>query len=168
VRIRRPDLSARRAILEQAAAVRGLDLSPADVDSLAKKECSTPAQLLGRLANHANSADPHVLADLAVEHNQAQQRVALRHLLAVTARYFGIAQATLTSKSRRASLVQARSVVVHLARRLTDLSYAEIGRVLGGRDHSTIMHADQRFGERLASDPAMQQAVDELDRLVGD
>jgi chromosomal replication initiator protein len=62
--------------------------------------------------------------------------------------------------------VLARNIVVHLARRHTTLSYAEIGRALGGRDHTTIMHADRRLPEQLSLDPSIQQTLDELDRLV--
>jgi chromosomal replication initiator protein len=99
---------------------------------------------------------------IAAQDDQA----ALKQIIAVTARYFTITQAALTGPSRRTSLVLARNVVVHLARHLTGLSYAEIGRALGGRDHTTIMHADRRLADQLLHDPAVQQSVDELDRLV--
>lgn len=91
----------------------------------------------------------------------------LKQLLALTARYFNLTQAALTGPIRRTSLVEARNAFVHLARRHTPASFAEIGRALGNRDHTTIMHADRRLAERLAGDPALQQTIDELDRLVG-
>ncbi|MCC6492003.1 MAG: hypothetical protein IT424_03170, partial [Pirellulales bacterium] len=90
----------------------------------------------------------------------------LKQIIALTARYFGVTQAALAGPSRRSSLVQARNIVVHLARRLTDLSYADIGRGLGGRDHTTVMHADRRVADLLDRDPTTQQAVEELDRLL--
>ncbi|WP_428307312.1 helix-turn-helix domain-containing protein [Lacipirellula sp.] len=90
----------------------------------------------------------------------------LKQIIAVTARYFSITQAALTGPARRASLVEARNIAVYLARRLTSLSYADIGRGLGGRDHTTIMHAERRLAERITHDPVTQQAVDELDRLL--
>jgi chromosomal replication initiator protein len=166
VRLRKPALAARRAILTQATAARGVELSPAELDSLATKECSTAAELLGRLATHEN---PGVHAGGAGGGGRMKmaELASLKHILAVTARYFGLTQAAISSKSRRTSLVQARNVVVHLARRMTDLSYTEIGRALGGRDHTTIMHADQHLAERLATDPATQHDVEELGRLVG-
>jgi chromosomal replication initiator protein len=64
-------------------------------------------------------------------------------------------------------LVLARNIVVHFARRLTDLSYAEIGRALGGRDHTTVMHADRRLAEQIGGDARIQQIVEELERLLG-
>jgi chromosomal replication initiator protein len=171
--MRRPELAARRAILAQAATARGVELSAAELDVLAEKECSTPAQLLGRLASYENLGGAPGEVPARSDGRQREQLKsaelrALKHILGVTARFFGLTQAAITSKSRRTSLVQARNIVVHLARRMTDLSYTEIGRALGGRDHTTIMHADRRLAECLATDPATQQAVDELDRLVGD
>jgi chromosomal replication initiator protein len=186
VRINRPDLVTRRALLAQTAAARGLALESAELDRLAQKDCGTPAQLLGRLAqarqtsgslplegragegaapgtrsNHASAPEGGEQKNHSV-HNLAP----VKHILAVTARYFGVTQAALTGPSRRKSLVQARNIIVYLARQLSDLSYADIGRALGNRDHTTIMHADRRLAEALATDSAVQQAVDELDRIV--
>jgi chromosomal replication initiator protein len=209
VRLRRPEFATRRAILSQAAAARGLALDPAQLDQLAKKECATPAQLLGRLTALQNkvpdslplegmgapsTVDPKspvrrsdrsrsngegVGAETNSDHaspnpfpSRAGERrnslhARLKQILALAARYFGLTQAALTGPSRRTSLVEARNVIVHLARRHTTASYAEIGRTLGNRDHTTIMHADRRLAERLPTDPATQRAVDELDRLLG-
>ena len=55
---------------------------------------------------------------------------------------------------------------MYLARRLTSLSYADIGRGLGHRDHTTIMHAERRLTERLAHDPVTQQAVQGLSQAA--
>ena len=55
---------------------------------------------------------------------------------------------------------------VYLARRLTPLSYGEIGRRLCNRDHTTIMHAERRLAEAIAQDPAARQAIDELERIL--
>ncbi len=193
VRIERPGLAARRAILAQAATVRGWQLNDEAIARLAEADCTTPSQLLGRLnasmaqhaefsaplsstergegsddsggyALHSSPQIPRPASDGRASSVDAHAR--LKHIVAVAARYFGVTQAAITSKSRRSSLVEARNVIVYLTRRTTDLSYAEIGRVLGGRDHTTIMHADRRLAERLAVDPALEQSITELERLL--
>lgn len=166
VRFQRPQRAARRAILAQAAAARGVSVNVEQLDSLAARDCSTPAQVLGRLAQFENGAGAAVLPPDATIEQHPAGAVSLKLVLAVTARYFNVTQAALTGPSRRASLVEARNVVVHLARRLTGLSYAAIGRGLGGRDHTTIMHADRRMAERVAADPAIYRAVDDLEKLL--
>ncbi|HYO24098.1 MAG TPA: DnaA/Hda family protein [Lacipirellulaceae bacterium] len=189
IRINRPDLPARRALLAQFAAARGLDLASDRLDCLAQKECGAAGQLLGRLAlaeqsltrqssathgpathgaaSHGPSGVPGGPADSAGSSLPTHQGAApVKHILAVTARYFGLSQSALTGPSRRRSLVQARNMVVYLARRHTDLSYADIGRALGNRDHTTIMHADRRLADQLASDAETEQTLANLDRII--
>jgi len=182
VRLKRPNLAARRAILQLAAYARGVDISENELARLSQREVSSAAELLGRFSSSRSSAGSHAAGGEpglgamtpspspspqgGGEQSAQDERSHLKQIIAVTARYFTVTQAALTGPSRRTSLVEARNVAVHLARRLTSLSYAEIGRGLGGRDHTTIMHADRRLGERLAHDPLTQQAVNELDRLL--
>jgi chromosomal replication initiator protein len=171
VRLQRPGLAAREAILRTAANARGVLVEDVQLAQLARREATTPAELLGRLTSSGPlSLRVRAEASTSAAHEQPTaertQTDQLKHIIAVTARYFTVTQAALTGPSRRTSLVQARNIIVHLARQLTDLSYAEIGRQLGGRDHTTIMHADRRLAEQREHDPAIQQALDELDRLV--
>ena len=189
VRLQRPSLAARRAILQLAGSARGIMLTDAELGRLAQREAGSPAELIGRVALMKSSgslplegatstiasgdraqavvhaqhrADEVLGTDSNHQHDFAQ----LKQIIAVTARFFSITQAALIGPSRRTSLVEARNIAVYLARRLTALSYADIGRGLGHRDHTTIMHAERRLTERLSHDPVTQQAVDELDRLL--
>ncbi len=166
VRFQSPERGARRAILANASAARGLEVSPEQLDVLAARDCGTPAQLLGRLAELKNFSADGASSPAVTLQPRPTVNVNLKQILAVTARYFNVTQAAITGPSRRSSLVEARNVVVHLARRLTSLSYAAIGRGLGGRDHTTIMHADRRMADRVASDPTVYQAIDELERVL--
>ena len=186
VRLQRPSLAARRAILQLAASARGIMLTDAELGRLAQREAGSPAELIGRVA-HLNSSGSLPLAGRAGEGGGTHSPVAtptpqggggqsgsdgredfaqLKQIIAVTARFYSLTQAALIGPSRRTSLVEARNITVYLARRLTTLSYADIGRGLGHRDHTTIMHAERRLTERLAHDPVTQQAVDEIDRLL--
>ena len=169
VRLQRPSLAARRAILQLAASARGIMLTDAELGRLAQREAGSPAELIGRVA--ASAKPRPVVAEPAAEHNRPpsdsrEDFAQLKQIIAVTARFFSITQAALIGPSRRTSLVEARNIAVYLARRLTTLRYADIGRGLGHRDHTTIMHAERRLTERLSHDPVTQQAVDELDRLL--
>jgi chromosomal replication initiator protein len=162
VRIQRPGLAARKALLQAAAERRGTPLADEQLDRLARREVGSTAELLGRLARF----DAHGETPNEAPASGARDHALLKQIIAVTSRYFAVTQAALVGPSRRSSLVAARNAAVHLARRLTPLSYADIGRALGGRDHTTIMHAERRLAESLPHDPAAQQALDELDRLL--
>jgi len=90
----------------------------------------------------------------------------LKQIIAIVARYFSLTQAALCSSARRKSLVYARSIVVFLARRLTDHSYARIGESLGRRDHTTIIHAYRTLKKQLTTDARTQQDIEELKRIL--
>ena len=64
----------------------------------------------------------------------------LREIIAVVARHQNVPQKQLKSSSRRQSIVFARAIAIYLARELAGASYEQIGRALGGRDHTTIIH----------------------------
>lgn len=161
VRLQRPGLAARQTIVRLAAGAKRAALADEQLSRLAAREVAAPAALIGAVAEICSAATAAEIAAVSAEHAPS-----LKQIIAVAARYFGVTQSALTGPSRRSSLVYARNIVVHLARRLTRLSYADIGRALGGRDHTTAMHADRRLAEQLARDPATQEAIEELDRLL--
>lgn len=101
-----------------------------------------------------------------LEKRKAAQAPQLREIIRVVARYHQVPLKMLTSSSRQAGVVAARATAIYLARTLTDSSYERIGSLLGGRDHTTIMHSHRRTTDRLAHEPALRQAVEELTRLL--
>ena len=62
-----------------------------------------------------------------------------------TAEYFGVTIDDLTGSSRSRVLVTARQIAMYLCRELTDLSLPKIGQTFGGRDHTTVMHAERKI-----------------------
>ena len=85
----------------------------------------------------------------------------------MAARYYSMPLRQLRSSSRKAPVVLARAVTIYLARQLTPLSYDEIGRYLGGRDHTTVMHNYNRINKRMPTDRALRSAIDDLLRRLG-
>jgi len=77
---------------------------------------------------------------------------------AVAAR-FGVRLTVVRGPSRRASVVEARHLAMHLARSFTGASFAVIGTYFGGRDPATVRHACKAAAERIHADPALAAAV---------
>ena len=75
---------------------------------------------------------------------------------------FGISRAELVGSTRAATPVRARQVAIFLTRELTDLSLPQIGRLYGGRDHSTVLNSVRRVEAGVAEDPALAGRVDDL------
>ena len=72
----------------------------------------------------------------------------------------------LQSKRRSQSITVPRQICMYLARRLTKHSLEEIGGHLGGRDHTTVMHACSKISELQKSDPKMQALLGELTKRI--
>lgn len=157
VQLRPPGIEARQEILQLASAAQ---FDSDQLNDLAKKTEGPVPQLFRALA------ELQLASETGRETSDLRPPIPLKQLIAVVARYFLLTQAVLHSPSRRKSLVHARSVVIHLARNLTDLSYAQIGHGLGGRDHTTIMHAHRNIQRLLAEDPVTQQAIEQLQRIL--
>lgn len=87
-------------------------------------------------------------------------RVLMSDIIAETAHVFGVTVEDLKGTDRTVKYVYPRHVCGYLGKRLTSLSYPQIGRALGGRDHSTIIHAYHRTEERAARDPEFAAYVD--------
>lgn len=160
-----PGESARRTLLTAAANRRGMALSDQQIRDLAHRNDGSPARVIATLAKAelkqklpADHRDQSNLQDSAAP--------TMKQIAAVVARYFNVTQTALTSPSRRKSLVYARCVATYLARRLTKLSYAEIGQGLGGRDHTTVIHGENRIAEQLGHDPTTQETIDQLLRIL--
>lgn len=85
----------------------------------------------------------------------AQPRPSLARVLAATARHHGLSVDSLIGPSRSRTVSQARSLAMYLARQLTQRSFAEIGRVCGGRDHTTALHGNRIAAARIAADPVV-------------
>jgi chromosomal replication initiator protein len=75
---------------------------------------------------------------------------------------FGISRAELVGSTRAATPLRARQVAIYLTRELTDLSLPQIGRLYGGRDHSTVLNSIKRVEARCGEDPALATRVEKL------
>ncbi len=81
---------------------------------------------------------------------------------------FGVTREELLSAARNSRLAWARQVAMYLARRHTGASLPAIGERFGGRNHTTVMYACRKAGERLAADPAAQALVHDLERRLAE
>jgi len=102
-----------------------------------------------------------VLADLLSE-NQPRP-ITPQLILEETAKQFGFTVEEIISKHRQRPLVTARQIAMYVMRELTDLSYPNIAREFGGRDHTTVIHAVEKIGSLMSKD---RQIYDQVTRLM--
>jgi chromosomal replication initiator protein len=166
--VQAPDLETRIAILRSKTGGHGVDV-PADVlEFIASKVQSNIRELEGSLNRVLAYASLHrrsIDVDLAAEALQvvlADNRGSLltpEVVLQAVARYFGVSQDDLRGKSRERKYVLPRQVGMYLLREDARLSLADVGHLLGGRDHSTVLHGVHSVQSALESDTRMRGDV---------
>jgi chromosomal replication initiator protein len=171
-----PGFDVRRAILEKRARHDGVEVSAEVLDEIAHCVTSSVRALEGaliRVVAYASlrgepptaTAARRVLARLGAK--EAQRVSSITEILDATAQEFGVARHQMLARDRRQPVAAARHVAMYLARELTDHSLPEIGRGIGNRNHTTVIHAVNRISLALGQDPALRQAVDNLRLRLG-
>ena len=124
---------------------------------------------LQHLAEERCSGPALTDAILLINQERGARKPTLSQITKKVARHFNVRTSDLKSASRRQWVVRARGIAFYLARQLTEDSFQRLGQQLGGRDHSTVMHACRRIESLLESDPAIAATVVRLRRdIVGD
>lgn len=173
-RIDPPTYETRIAILKKKANLRGFAISDDIVEYIAQKVQANIRELEGALtiiyavAKASNEPVTLNLAKQALGEQIAatEKQINITTIISVVTRHFGIRLADLQSKKRSQSIAMPRQICMYLARSLTRHSLEEIGGHLGGRDHTTVMHACSKIAELEQSDPKTKAELAELIRQI--
>ena len=169
--IRKPELTTRRVLLSRIADEHGIALSPFVADEiLNNRNTETVPQLTSVLLelNHTLEAPvDQAAARRVLDRRNDHLRLRPRQIINQVARSFHIKSSELVGTSRRQSTVRARGVAVYLVRQLTGISFEQLGRNFGGRDHTTMLHAYRRTRTLLQTDPLMNQAMHDVTQRLG-
>ena len=85
-------------------------------------------------------------------------------ILEKVCQHFGVSRQSVFSKSRKRDLVQVRQVSMYLAQKYTRMPASRIGQLIGGRDHSTVLHSCTAIEQRLSVDKAFGEEVSSIER----
>ena len=167
--IQPPDLETRIAILQHKAANQGTVISPEVIEFLAQRIQSNIRELEGSLnrimaytrltrAPLTTEVAEQVLRDTVLEgaHRSTPNP---NVIIKAVAQYFDFTRKDLESKKRDRHLVTVRQIAMYLLREETHLSLSEIGHLLGGRDHSTIVHGYQKMATDINADTQLRRNV---------
>lgn len=165
-----PDMATRLTVLRRLAREAGLETPDRDaLAELARRIDANVRRLHGALTKvlaHASlTAKPlsaELIAELIPSAAPSPGPSAVELIQQRVAAAFGISRAELVGSSRAATPLRARQVAILLTREATDLSLPQIGRLYGGRDHSTVLNSLRRAEAGLATDTALAAQVAEL------
>jgi chromosomal replication initiator protein len=162
------------AIVQKKAHLRGLSVSDEIAEYIARKVHANIRELEGALTTLyavATTVGTDITLELAQRALDGQIKLAARHIsitdiIEVVTGHFDVRLADLQSKRRSQSITEPRQICMYLARNLTKHSLEEIGGHLGGRDHTTVMHACNKIGNAERSDPQMHALLSELTKKI--
>ncbi|MFE0099262.1 chromosomal replication initiator protein DnaA [Streptomyces sp. NPDC059009] len=172
-----PELETRIAILRKKAVQEQLNAPPEVLEFIASRISRNIRELEGALIRVTAFASLNrqpvdlglteiVLKDLIPGGEDAAPEITATAIMAATADYFGLTVDDLCGSSRSRVLVTARQIAMYLCRELTDLSLPKIGAQFGGRDHTTVMHADRKIRALMAERRSIYNQVTELTNRI--
>ena len=173
-RIDPPSFETRVAILQKKADLRGVELADEVAEYVARHVQANIRELEGTLTTiYAMAMTERQQISLALAQRAlegqiklASKTVTITDIVDVVTWHFNVRLADLQSKRRSQSITEPRQICMYLARSLTKHSLEEIGGHLGGRDHTTVMHACAKITEAAGADPKMKALLDALTRQI--
>lgn len=173
VDIQLPGYEMRVAIIKQKAIEIKINLTPQAIDHLAKNIQSNIRDIEGKLreisilsqTNQTDQIDTDFLSQffsLSQTNQNSQRDISPRHLVSTCAKFYKIKTGDLCGKSRKKDLVHARHTTAYLLINLLNLPLEKVGDILGGRDHTSIMHARDKIHTLFSTNPQFQKELNLL------
>ena len=170
----KPDTQLRRDILVSKIRKDGLVIPPEVVQYIAQHVESSVRELEGII----NSIMAYSVVDNCEIDLQLTQRIVARavnleqkglsvdDIISAVCNRYGVKAKELMSKSRKQAVVLPRQLAMYLIHKYTDMSYSQLGRLFGKRDHSTVLYACNQMAHRISVDKQFRRVVEELEAAL--
>jgi chromosomal replication initiator protein len=170
-----PDLETRIAILRAKAEEQGMPITSDVIEFIARKVVSNIRELegaLNRIVAYASMGAQPISIELAqavlsnVLYNPKKRQVTPERIAKAVSDYYGVGMEQLQGQKREKSIVVPRQIAMYLMREETDVSLLRIGAELGGRDHSTVLHACDKINREMQVNDEMRREVAAVRELI--
>lgn len=171
LKIEPPEPELMREMAQRRCRELGLEASPEMLGALVREARSDPRRLAGFLetvafiTGHSRLSLPEAMRMLSPGGAAVETKVNMETILSGVAAAFGLKVSDLTGHSKLRQAAWPRRVAMLLAREMTNLTTTDIGEALGGRDHSTVIHALKKIHEELRN-PTQVQLVENIKRSL--
>lgn len=114
-------------------------------------------------ASNATGSAPKIIEDPTIDR---RSRSLIETIIKVVANYYGLKVQDLKKVTRRQKIVLPRQIAMYLIRTHTKLGFKDIGEFLGGKDHTTILHAVQKIEKSFEENSAIREAIENIEKLI--
>ncbi|MFL5644695.1 MAG: helix-turn-helix domain-containing protein, partial [Chloroflexota bacterium] len=165
----------RIAILRAKAEEQGTPITSDVIEFIARKVVSNIRELegaLNRIVAYASMGAMPITIELAqavlsnVLYNPKKRQVTPERIAIAVSNYYGVPRDALQGQKREKSIVVPRQIAMFLMREETDVSLLRIGAELGGRDHSTVLHACDKINREVAINDELRREIAAVRELI--
>lgn len=178
-----PSIFTLKKILKNKLLLSGIDnISDADVDNIIAQLSANNPRFLPRdiegfvinLAAHIltqvnREITPEIISEVInkVVPKVSRNNISLDWIVKEVIQHFGITESELKSDSRSSKIVLARHIISYLGREYTKFTTIEIGKIIGDKDHSSVIYGHATIKKRKSYDKALNQEIEEIVRKLG-
>ncbi len=173
VDITKPDYESRAALLKTKATQKNIPLGDDVLDFLASNLDGNIRELEGVLnavTIQTEIKERKLLveeAKMLIKNNiRPKKHLALEEIIKMIAGFYSIDPEQIYDKTRKKEIVYVRQIVMYVLREYFNISYPSIGKEIGGRDHTTVMHSYEKVTELLKEDPNLLKEVEQLKSIL--
>lgn len=170
-----PDFETRMAILRKKAELENLNI-PNEVTQYAALNIKSNIRELEGAVNkiiaYSTLVEKEITVELAedalkelISPNE-EKEITPKYIIELVAEHYNIKPEDIISKKRSREIAFPRQIVMYLCRKLTDCSLQNIGKILGNRDHTTVMHGSDKITQDLANDYSLKNTIEILTKKL--
>ncbi len=173
--IQPPETETKIAIIEKKMQESKMELSPIVAQYIASHVESNIRELEGfliRISAYSSLTSREIDLDLVkevlkklVKHNNKEE-VSVEEIIKVVAGKLNVKIADIKAHNKNKNFVLARQISMYLARKLTNLSYPDIGQKVGGRDHSTVIYANNKILNTIEADMNIKKMIHDIEDSI--
>ena len=173
--IQMPDYETRMAILRKKEELEGYDIDNEIMQYIATNIKSNIRELEGALNKivamsrlEKKKVTLELAEDLLKDHisSDRPREITAQFIIATVAEHYGLSIADLSSQRKKKEIVVPRQIAMYLCREMTDVPLKVVGDLLGGRDHTTIMHGYEKISTELTTNEQLSSTIDTLKKKI--
>ncbi len=172
VDIPQPDHESRMALFRTKALSNGIELSEDSLNLLASHITGNIREIEGvinslSMKKQVTGKDPSLLdvKNVLKTSTLPQKAISSKEVVKTIAEFYGVEEESIIDKNRKKEVVKPRQVCMYILRHSLNLSYPEIGKRLGGRDHTTVMHACDSIKTKMELDAVFGEEINQIKTL---